>query len=283
MSLGKALKTAIGKRVAPRYLRAAGQMLAWPERLRFHPAARRLWPSENHRRLAALKDRHRGERCFVIGSGPSINQMDLEPLRREITFGFNAFFLVAERLGFLPTYYLVEDPLPAEDNASELNRLEGTTKILPWDLRYCLRPDASTVYVHFDRCYSDHPEPGFPRFSPNAARVVFWGGTVAYMALQLAFYMGFEKVYLLGIDLTYQVPANLDGPVIVSSTQDGNHFHPQYFGPGKRWHDPKVERMQASFEAAEVFFRNAGRELRNATVGGNLQRVPRVDFASLFV
>lgn len=262
--------------------RAVSRALKLPERLLFHPALSRVLAPSNRRRLEALRDRHAGERCFIIGSGPSINRMDLSPLANETTFGFNAFFLVAERLGFLPTYYLVEDPLPAEDNAAEINALQGTTRILPWDLRYCLAPGEATVYVHFDRFYGDFPEPGFPCMTPDAARVVYWGGTVTYMAIQIADFMGFRDLYLLGIDLSYQVPKDLDGPRITSDGDDPNHFHPDYFGKGKRWHDPKVERMQKSFETAHAVLESRGRRLFNATDGGNLRKVPRVDFVSLF-
>jgi len=276
------LKPTIKRRVPSEWLRAGRRALAFPERMFFHPALNHLVMPENRRRLAALRNRHAGERCFIIGSGPSINRMDLSMLRQEKTFGFNAFFLIADRVGFLPTYYLVEDPLPAEDNAAEINALEGTTKILPWDLRYCLRPDDRTIYVHFDRFYADSPDPAFPRMTPDASRVVFWGGTVAYMAIQLADFMDFEEIYLLGIDLSYQVPKGSGGSQIVSEADDPNHFHPDYFGKGKRWHDPRVERMQKSFETAWRVLDQKGRRLMNATVGGNLEQVPRVEFTDLF-
>ncbi len=282
LKLLEPLKPAIRRLVPPARLRTVSRALKFPERMMFRPALSGVVTPANRRRLAALRDRHAGQRCFVIGSGPSINRMDLSPLADEKTFGFNAFFLVADRLGFLPTYYLVEDPLPAEDNAAEINGLEGTTRIVPWDLRYCLRPDPRTVYVHFDRFYGDFPEPGFPRMTSDASRVVFWGGTVAYMAIQLADYMGFHEIYLLGIDLSYQVPEDLDSPRITSGGDDPNHFHPDYFGKGKRWHDPKVDRMQHSFETAWRVLDGNGRRLINATAGGNLEEVPRVDFTTLF-
>jgi len=272
--LRSALKQAL-PRPARRALRRLG---ALPGRVLGSPF---LQPG-NTARLRALRNRHSGQRCFVIGSGPSVNQQDLRPLANEVTFGFNAFYLAAQRFGFLPTYYLVEDPLPAADNAPALRSLRRTTKIFPWDLRRLLPPDEATIYVHFDRHYGDFPEPGFPRFSDDAVRVVYWGGTVAYMALQLACYMGFTDVYLLGIDLTYQVPANRTSDVIVSDGPDPNHFHLDYFGPGKRWHDPKVERMQRSFEVARDGLEARGRRLLNAGAGGNLQRIPRVELTSLF-
>src|ERR1700738_2271379 len=54
-------------------------------------------------------NKYRDRRCFVIGNGPSLGKMDLSPLRDEITIGCNGLFLLFEKLGFLPTYYTVED------------------------------------------------------------------------------------------------------------------------------------------------------------------------------
>jgi hypothetical protein len=44
-------------------------------------------------RLAALKDAHRGERCFLIGNGPSLKQTDLSLLKNEFTIGTNRIYL----------------------------------------------------------------------------------------------------------------------------------------------------------------------------------------------
>lgn len=237
--------------------------------------------SQNYKNIGLLCNKHKGKRCFIIGSGPSIKKMNLPSLKDEITFGFNAFYLISESVGFLPTYYLVEDPLPAEDNSKELNSLKSTTKIFPWDLRKYLKPDESTFYVNFIRYYTDFPSNDFPQFSDNAAKCVYWGGTVAYMALQLALYMGIREVYLIGIDLDYKVPGDVKGNVIVSRNNDVNHFHHDYFGPGKRWHQPRVKRMQRAFEYAFQYYKANGGVIYNATVGGKLETLPRVDYKNI--
>ena len=42
-------------------------------------------------RLAALKDIHKGQRCFIMGNGPSLKNTDLSKLRNEITFGLKLY------------------------------------------------------------------------------------------------------------------------------------------------------------------------------------------------
>ena len=96
--------------------------------------------------------------------------------------------------------------------------------------------------------------------------------------------MGFEKVYMVGFDHSYSVPkeALVEGAAITSTSDDPNHFHPGYFGKGYRWHDPRVDRMERAYRKARKAYDAAGREIYNATAGGELEVFERVDYNSLF-
>jgi len=240
-----------------------------------------IYKTKNYKKLELLKDCHNGERCFVIGSGPSINNMNLKLLKNEITFGHNAFYLIKDKVGFLPTYYVVEDPLPAEDNSNEINALIETQKIVAHDLKYCLNSE-DIIYPFFDRFYNGVESSRFPQFSFDCDRRIYWGGTVVYLSIQLAAYMGCKEIYLIGVDLTYAIPDGITGNVITSDEDDQNHFHPDYFGKGKRWHDPRVNVMQKSIQYARKILAKKNILLFNATLGGELTHVPRVNYNSLF-
>jgi hypothetical protein len=235
----------------------------------------------NEARLLELKDRHRGRRIFIIGGGPSLRQTDVRRLKDEITIGCNAIFLIFEEMGFLPTYFTVEDVLVAEDRAQEVNAMQGTTKVFPRDLKYCLKPDEDTIYINFIRDYSGRPF----SFSSDFARRVFWGGTVTYLNLQLAYYLGCAEIYLVGIDHSYHEPSEEDtveGTVVTSRSSDMSHFHPDYFGPGYRWHDPKVERMEMAYRQAKSFFDTHGVAVHNASAHTKLDVFPRVRYEDLW-
>ena len=62
--------------------------------------------ARSKRELAAFRDIHRGERCFIIGNGPSLNQTDLARLEGEYTFGMNRIYLLFPELGFQTSYYV---------------------------------------------------------------------------------------------------------------------------------------------------------------------------------
>jgi hypothetical protein len=256
--------------VAPRRWRHALQ------RVRFKAAGCGVGLTSNERRLLGLKNRHAGRRAFVIGNGPSLRQTDVTKLAGEITIGSNGIFLLTEENGFRPTFYTVEDSLVAEDRAAAICQYSGTTKIVPLDLSRWVRRDRDTIYVNFLR----YP-PTFPRFSPTFEQYAYWGGTVTFLNLQLAYFLGIREVYLIGVDHNYQSPAKFDdvnGTVITSRSVDLNHFHPDYFGPGYRWHDPQVQRMETAYREAKRFFNAHGGMIYNATMGGQLEVFPRVEF-----
>ena len=250
---------------------------------RYAIAALGLPLTTNERRLAALRNVHAGERCFIIGNGPSLNKLDLTLLRGEITFGVNAIYTNYRQMGFYPTYYVIEDYLVAEDRAAEINAYDKSrVKFFGNYLRYCLQPDPSTILLNVLLDYREYPD--FPHFSRNALRKVWVGGTVSYLCMQLAYFMGFSEVYLVGFDHSYSVPkdATRQNVVITSHSDDVNHFNPSYFGEGKRWHDPRVDRMTKAYVRAAEVFGNDGRVIKNATAGGMLEVFERVDYRVLF-
>jgi 6-hydroxymethylpterin diphosphokinase MptE-like protein len=232
---------------------------------------------ENRRKLTSLKGKFTGRRCFVMASGPSLLKCDLSLLRNEVTICSNAQYLIWDKMGFVPNFLTVEDRLVAEDRCDDLNSLRQVTKIFPLDLAYCLENSDNTVFVNFVREYKL-----FPKFSADFDKVVYWGGTVSALNLQLAYYLGCREIYLIGFDHEYKVPEKIDNPVITSEADDVNHVHPNYYGKGYRWHDPNLARMEQSYIEARRFFDANGVLIRNATVGGKLEVFERVDYASLF-
>lgn len=232
---------------------------------------------QSNKRLAGLAGMFAGQRCFVMGNGPSLLKCDLSRLENEVTIGSNAQYLAWDAMGFVPTFLTVEDRLVAEDRADDLRALERPIKIFPRDLLYCLRGSRNAIFVNFVRDYQP-----FPKFTSDFQNVVYWGGTVTMLNLQLAYYLGCTEIYLIGCDHKYQVPNDAKDYVITSRDDDVNHIHPNYFGKGYRWHDPNLARMEQSYTEARRFLDARGALVRNATVGGHLEVFERIDYGSLF-
>jgi hypothetical protein len=227
--------------------------------------------------LNRFRNIHRDQPAWIIGNGPSLTMLDLSLLKNQITFGVNGIWLLFDQLGWMPTYYVVEDSYVAEDNAEAIGGIHGPVKIFPSDLHCFLKPDGNTYYINLQR--GEYPR--FPRFSKDCDKIVYWGGTVTYTNLQLANYMGCNPIYLIGMDLDYKIPDYKEGITIVSREADVNHFHPDYFGPGKRWHDPRVDRMKMCLEHAGQHLAAKGVYVINATRGGKLEAFPRAKYENV--
>ncbi len=233
--------------------------------------------------MRSFRDLHRGQRCFILGTGPSLKEIDPAPLRDEVTFGMNAGFLVHDWLGFEPTYYAVDDSLVYHDRFQDIKeRVVDSTCFFPvqFECHGFDRPNH-----HYVRALYELDEGGdWPAFSNDASRLVWYGGTVTYFCLQLAWYMGFQEVVLLGMDHSYTRPPDLIelGDEWTSQGPDANHCHPDYFGAGLHSRAPRTDRMEKAYDAARRCFERDGRRVVNASVGGKLEVFERVDYHALF-
>ncbi len=242
-----------------------------------------LWNSnnvffkDNKEKLLLLKDKHKDEPAVLFGGGPSINKMNFEDYKDMVTIACNGFYLKHDDISYIPNYYTVEDPLPANDNKKEIINLKNTTKVIPYDLKEVITPDENTIYINFKRSYMRPHNENFPFFSNHFENEAFWGGTVMYMNIQLAKYLGCNPIYLIGVDLSYKVPKSVkkNGAVLTSTEDDENHFDPRYFGKGKKWHLPETERMQQAFTKAYYELKKEGVELINGGVDSKLEVVPK--------
>jgi hypothetical protein len=229
------------------------------------PAGRR-----SRQELLRLRERHRGERCFILGNGPSLAGMDLRPLQDEVTFGLNRAYLMFDRLGFSTTYLVSVNRLVIEQCADDLTSLDVPT-FLAWHSRRYVRGQNEHIFLRTVR------RPGFA----HAAESGIWeGATVTYVALQLAYHMGFQTVVLVGVDHSF-VTTGEPHREVVSTGDDPNHFDPSYFGRGFRWNLPDLATSEVAYKAARQAFAASGRRVIDATVNGKLQVFPKANYGDL--
>lgn len=242
-----------------------------------------LWDDDELRRFYNI---HTGERCVIIGNGPSLNLLDLRRLANEYTIGVNGIFYAAEVMGFDLNYYVVEDSMVVNDNLAAIQQYRAGHKFFPSIYRDLISKEANVTFFNLNQSFYLKGSPTYciPRFSTDGASRFFSGQSVTIVNLQLAYYMGFAEVILIGMDFSYSVPetSKITGNHILSQGDDPNHFHPDYFGKGKVWKDPKLDRVLASYLLAKQMYEADGRRILNATAGGNLQIFQRVEYESLF-
>ncbi len=230
------------------------------------------WRRESRRKLAALKDSRKSERCFVIGNGPSLKNTDLSKLSSDFSIGMNRIFLAADELGFRPDILVCVNDLVVEQSVEEFNNLK-MPKFFSWRARKWLNMDS---YTHF--LYTTYTS---PRFATDIGGRVWEGATVTNVCLQLAYHLGFSEVILIGVDHSFATKGT-PNTTIQSEGDDPNHFSAAYFGKGFRWQLPDLETSELAYRMARKAYEADGRRILDATVGGKLDIFEKVDYESLF-
>jgi len=221
--------------------------------------------------LGQYKDKHLGQRCVIVGNGPSLNKMDLSFLRNEITFGLNRIYLLFDKYDFRPTYYVSVNPLVIEQSAEEMLKVPSVRFLSVEGLPYIPEPEGN---IFLQRARG-------PSFAKDPRKGMWWP-TVTYAAMQLAYFMGFREVILIGVDHRY-VTAGAPNQEVVSVGGDSNHFHPDYFGKGVRCNLPDLKASELSYKLARQVFEAEGRRIIDATVEGHLTVFPKVDYRRIFL
>jgi hypothetical protein len=212
--------------------------------------------------FASYMDKHAGGRCVIIGNGPSLNETDLDLLKNEITFGLNKLFLLFPKMSFRPTYMVSCVPDVISQCREEFLRLPMPLFVVR-EAREMLR----------ERTFETHyfgPAEYF-LFSMDPVREICIGHTVTYVAMQLAFYMGFQKVILVGVDHSFGYSGSPDVWHTIDKPMPGRHFVDDYFAPGQTWQAPNLRMAEAYYAFAGAAFERFGREIVDCTVGGKLQ------------
>jgi len=231
------------------------------------------WKSDKvfKEKLKSFHNIHKGERCFIIANGPSLKNMDLSYLKDEFTIGMNRIYLLFNE-EFKTTYHAVINELVIDQFAEELAEL-NCIKFTDWKKRD-LFENVDMNYVYISQAVQDG-------FSTDITKNVYSGGTVTYVCMQLAYYMGFSEVILIGLDHNFQ-DKGTPNKTEVRSGDDNNHFHPNYFPKGMKWQLPDLLRSELAYAKAKEAFETDGRRFVDATVGGKCDVFEKVDYKSLF-
>ena len=233
-----------------------------------------------------LRDRHRGERCFILGAGSSIKKQDLKKLKGEVVISVSNTFVHPDYPIFRPRYHVLppivtHSMYEAEKIVKWLKEMEEKTL------------DAEMFFHTGDRGLIE--ENGlFKDRSIYWVEYATWDGSadtpidlskvpllwsVSELAITVALFMGFESVYLLGFDHDW-----FNGPLV-------------YFYDEKKEHAMQPDKDKLAFADSEFQMRRHAEIFKkykylygiskniynaNADPESYVDVFPKVDYHSLF-
>lgn len=212
---------------------------------------------QDHERLRVFKEKYAGKRCFIIGNGPSLRMEDLDKLEEngEICFGLNVIHKAYEDTKWRPDFVCMKDPLVIAQNYGSI-KANNVCPLFVNDMK---------LFYHWDTGENEyllHDVQDKSYFSDDIVTGCSCGASVSYTAIQIAAYMGFSEIYLLGMDC--------------SNWRE--HFNGDYWREEEAFRDPDEMKIFKSYQIAEEYSRAHGFRIFNATRGGCLEVFERVDF-----
>ncbi len=229
------------------------------------------------RSLAKLEGSHKGERCFVIGNGPSLKAADLQRLHDHhmLSFGSNRVFKIFNQTDWRPDFFASEDIIILKDIQREIEKIPAQKKFIPVHLKWYEDVNIKNA----DYFYMDYQSTLTESYgmSLDIAHGIRCHSTVTTTCLQIAIYMGFSEIYLLGVDHNFAKMIDKNGNVVTDSSIK-NHFTEDY--------DKDIIDQGFQIDSATEAYLNVERLSRklgtfrvyNATRGGKLEVFQRVDF-----
>lgn len=226
-------------------------------------------------KLRRFKGIHAGERCFIIGNGPSLSEKDLDVLEKlQIPcFGFNRIYLMFEKTKWKPKYYISQDELTLMNCTSEVSQMGIQIKFIPLALKYY-------HHIYIPKAFYFHLKPAsndMIEASEDISKYVCATTTVACTAIQFAVYMGFKEIYLLGVDHNFSQYKNSKGEIVTDSTVK-DYFSENYNTDKQQLYIPSLDKSTSAFIKMKEYCDQHNIKVYNATRGGKLEVFPRLDF-----
>jgi len=225
-------------------------------------------------KIKRLKNRHRGQRCFIVATGPSLTVSDIEMLEGEITFGVNHIFDMFTQTAWRPIYYAILDHYVFADFAKKGEILDfgkfcKSEHFVTDRIKAVMsRDQESDRCIDFNYSFLNHASDSvnvYFKHNKNISFGMYNALTVVNTCINIAHYMGFAEIYLLGVDCNYNLTK-------------------QYFNEKKNMFASSLEYslmisdgMKKGFSYIKKKMDKYGVRVYNATRGGMLEVFPRVD------
>lgn len=247
---------------------------------------------------------HKGERCFILATGPSIAKQNLLGLRNETCIAVGDFYLHPDAKVINPEYQVIAPMHQPFDDKLVLTIMDGYKKQYSENTTYFFgySPYESSYNAVFNRNPLSRPKKEFyinysgSRFLEedtykskkmwDICGTPFSCMTVVFSAIQIALYMGFDKIYLLGCDHDYLerklIGKGFDNHHFYKDKEDGIEGIVKFLDDFslEQWFYQYYYRWK-QYRLMKQYAQEKGQVILNATHGGMLDVFDRVKFEDI--
>ncbi len=249
-----------------------------------------------------FKNRFEAKRCFIIGNGPSLKKQDLSHLKDEIVFTVNYMYKSPLYKEVCADFHVMVDPFIFEfdlEKDADREKLESFKMIVnnkvapvcffPYDKKEDIEKVVLSDFLNIS--YLDCTGNIYEGFNKkiDMTRTMFGYCNVVQYAISIAVYMGFSEIYLLGCDMTgYEQISVMAGKEVElhaykMSEQEKEQIKKTHSKINPETFFEGFYRMFADYRRLYEYTKKRNIKLYNATAGGVLDCIPRVDYNTLFM
>lgn len=231
-------------------------------------------------KIRKYKNLYKGQRCFIIGNGPSLKPEDLDRIKDEYTFAANRIYNIYSKTCWRPTFYVSTDMDILKKEKENIKKWNHPIMFINYDAKEIFGiDDHNVIYIFlkgkFEKIRNRFVQNGV---SNDVSAYSTKTQTVTCVSMELAMYMGFEEIYLLGVDHNFAKYVGSDGKLVVDNSINS------YFS-GMKGGDSQailyVDDTTACYKVVKEYADDNNVKIYNATRGGKLEVYKRVDFDSI--
>lgn len=223
------------------------------------------WEDVRFQKIKEYHNRYAGERCFIVAMGPSLTLEDLDKIKDEYTFGMNSICLKFKEFDWKPTFYGIQDKYVYDKIKADVNKIKDIPVFIGSTIKDSAKRKENWYPYPLNTAYHEYQSRVgnyFAKVSRNSYEMVYDGYSIAYSLIQIAIYMGFKEIYLIGNDCNYET---------------GRQQHFVEYGYIDKNYKTVGNKMIVAYEDLWKEVQNTDIKIYNATRGGMLEVFPRVN------
>ncbi|MDC0371978.1 DUF115 domain-containing protein [Flavobacteriaceae bacterium] len=224
-------------------------------------------------KISGYKNSRIGESVTIVCNGPSLNSTDLHRINMP-TIGMNKINLIFEKQKkWRPDYIICSNGLVINQNKEFF---ENYSKPVFLDFK-AAQLGVKGHNIHY--FLSSHRR----YFSKSFDKEIGSAGTVTFAAIQLAYFLGFKNIYIVGMDHNYKGHSTEKSFSKIERFQgdDLNHFDPNYF-KGNLWGTPNLFISEYGYKISREFLEKNKVNIYDCTINGKCEIFEKKSINSIY-